>query len=92
MRLSSYLLPTLRQAPSDADNASAQLMQRAGMIRKVSSGIYDWLPMGLRALRKVEKVVREEMDRAGAQEVNARWEMPCVPAREPPHSFQQLLF
>ncbi|OIO09152.1 MAG: proline--tRNA ligase [Elusimicrobia bacterium CG1_02_63_36] len=78
MRLSSYLLPTLRQAPSDADNASAQLMQRAGMIRKVSSGIYDWLPMGLRALRKVEKVVREEMDRAGAQEVS----LPVIQPKE----------
>ena len=69
MKLSRYLIPTLREAPSDADNVSAQLMQRAGMIRKVASGIYDWLPLGLRALRKVERIVREEMDAAGGQEV-----------------------
>ncbi|MBI3552914.1 MAG: proline--tRNA ligase [Elusimicrobia bacterium] len=69
MKLSRYLLPTLREAPSDADNVSAQLMQRAGMIRKVASGIYDWLPLGLRVLRKVEKIVREEMDAIGGQEV-----------------------
>ncbi|MBI3289710.1 MAG: proline--tRNA ligase [Elusimicrobia bacterium] len=70
MKLSRYLLPTLREAPSDADNVSAQLMQRAGMIRKVASGIYDWLPLGLRALRKVERVVRAEMDGIGGQEVS----------------------
>ncbi|MFI5346819.1 MAG: proline--tRNA ligase [Elusimicrobiota bacterium] len=69
MKLSKYLLPTLREAPNDADNVSAQLMQRAGMIRKVASGIYDWLPFGLRALRKVERIVREEMDGIGGQEV-----------------------
>ena len=69
MKLSKYLLPTLREAPSDADNVSAQLMQRAGMIRKVASGVYDWLPLGLRVLRKVERIVREEMDAAGGQEV-----------------------
>jgi prolyl-tRNA synthetase len=69
VRLSRYLLPTLREAPSDADNVSAQLMQRAGMIRKVASGIYEWLPLGLRALRKVESVVREEMNRIDGQEV-----------------------
>jgi prolyl-tRNA synthetase len=70
MKLSKYLLPTLREAPSDADNVSAQLMQRAGMIRKVASGIYDWLPLGLRVLRKVEKVVRAEMDGIGGLEVD----------------------
>ncbi|MEK7382451.1 MAG: proline--tRNA ligase [Elusimicrobiota bacterium] len=69
MKLSRYLLPTLREAPSDADNISAQLMQRAGMVRKVASGIYDWLPLGLRVLRKVERIVREEMDAVGGQEV-----------------------
>ncbi|PCI38837.1 MAG: proline--tRNA ligase [Elusimicrobia bacterium] len=78
MRLSTYLLPTLRQAPSDADNISAQLMQRAGMIRKVASGIYDWLPLGLRALRRVERIVREEMDRAGAHEVS----LPVIQPKE----------
>ncbi|MDX6770250.1 MAG: proline--tRNA ligase [Elusimicrobiota bacterium] len=70
MKLSRYLLPTLREAPSDADNVSAQLMQRAGMIRKVASGIYDWMPLGLRVLRKVEKVVRAEMDGIGGLEVD----------------------
>lgn len=70
VKLSSYLLATLREAPSDADNVSAQLMQRAGMIRKVASGIYDWMPMGLRVLRKVEKIVRAEMDAIGGQEVS----------------------
>jgi prolyl-tRNA synthetase len=70
MKLSKYLIPTLRDAPNDADNVSAQLMQRAGMIRKVASGIYDWLPLGLKVLRKVEKIVREEMDAIGGQEVS----------------------
>ncbi|MBI2787123.1 MAG: proline--tRNA ligase [Elusimicrobia bacterium] len=70
MKLSKYLLPTLREAPSDADNVSAQLMQRAGMIRKVASGIYDWLPLGLRVLRKVERIVRAEMDGIGGMEVD----------------------
>ena len=78
MRLSQYLLPTLREAPADADNVSAKLMQRAGMIRKVASGIYDWLPIGLRVLRKVERIVREEMAAAGALEV---W-LPVIQPKE----------
>ena len=69
MKYSKTLIPTLREAPNDADNVSAQLMQRAGMIRKVASGIYDWLPLGLRALRKVERIVREEMNAVDGQEV-----------------------
>ncbi|MDE2039155.1 MAG: proline--tRNA ligase [Elusimicrobia bacterium] len=69
VKLSRYLLATLREAPADADNVSARLMQRAGMIRKLASGIYEWLPLGLRALRKVERIVREEMDAIGGQEV-----------------------
>jgi len=69
MKFSKTLIPTLREAPSDADNVSAQLMQRAGMIRKVASGIYEWLPLGLRVLRKVEGIVREEMNAADGQEV-----------------------
>src|SRR3989338_9427978 len=69
MKLSRYFLPTLRQAPSDADNVSVQLMQRSGMIRKVAAGLYDWLPLGLRVLRKVENIVREEMNRVGGMEV-----------------------
>ncbi|MEP7061930.1 MAG: proline--tRNA ligase [Betaproteobacteria bacterium] len=68
MRVSKFLLTTLKEAPAEADVVSQQLMLRAGMIKKLSSGIYSWLPLGLRALRKVESVVREEMDRAGALE------------------------
>ncbi|MBI4949895.1 MAG: proline--tRNA ligase [Deltaproteobacteria bacterium] len=69
MRFSRMLLPTLKETPSDADVVSQKLMMRAGMIRKVAAGIYNLLPMGLKAVRKVEGIVREEMDRAGAQEV-----------------------
>ena len=69
MRISQYLIATLREAPSEAEIISHQLMLRAGMIRKVASGIYTWLPLGLRVLRKVEAIIREEMDRVGAQEL-----------------------
>jgi prolyl-tRNA synthetase len=69
MRISNLLLPTLRELPADAEIVSHQLMLRAGMIRKLAAGIYTWLPLGLRVLRKVERIIREEMDRAGAQEV-----------------------
>ncbi|MCP5143843.1 MAG: proline--tRNA ligase [Gammaproteobacteria bacterium] len=69
MRISQYLLPTLRDAPADAETVSHRLMLRAGMIRQLASGIYTWLPLGLRVLRKVEAIVRAEMDAAGAQEV-----------------------
>lgn len=69
MRLSSYFLPTLKENPIDATVASHQLMIRAGMIRQTASGIYSWLPLGLKVLRKVEKIIRDEMDKAGAQEV-----------------------
>lgn len=69
MRASQYLIATLKEAPSDAVVISHQLMLRSGMIRKLASGLYTWLPMGLRTLRKVERIVREEMDKAGAQEV-----------------------
>lgn len=69
MKVSEYLLATVRETPSDAVVISHQLMLRAGMIRKLASGLYTWLPTGLRVLRKVEQVVREEMNRAGAQEV-----------------------
>ena len=69
MRTSQYLLGTVKETPSDAVVISHRLMLRAGMIRKLASGLYTWLPSGLRVLRKVERVVREEMDRAGAQEV-----------------------
>ena len=69
MRLSRYFMPTLRDAPSDAQIVSHQLMLRAGMVRQEAAGIYAWLPLGLRVLKKIEQIVREEMDRAGAIEV-----------------------
>lgn len=69
MRASQYLIATLKETPADAEVVSHQLMLRAGMIRKLASGLYTWLPMGLRVLRKVEAIVRAEMDKSGAQEV-----------------------
>lgn len=69
MRASRYLISTQKETPADAEIISHQLMLRAGMIRKLASGLYTWLPMGLRVLRRVEKIVRDEMDKAGAQEV-----------------------
>ncbi len=69
MRFRQSLIPTLKENPSDAEVVSHQLMVRAGMIRQVARGIYDFLPLGLRVVRKVERIVREEMDRSGAQEV-----------------------
>jgi prolyl-tRNA synthetase len=69
MQISKYLIATLREAPAEAEIISHQLMLRAGMIRRIASGIYTWLPMGLRVLRKVEGIIREEMDRVGAQEL-----------------------
>jgi len=69
MRYSQYLLPTLRENPAEADVPSHQLMLRAGMILKLAAGIYSYLPLGLRAIRKVETIIREEMNRAGAIEV-----------------------
>ncbi|UPG93423.1 proline--tRNA ligase [Luteibacter aegosomatissinici] len=78
MRLSQYHLATVKEVPADADIASQQLMLRAGMIRKLASGLYTWSPLGLRVLRKVEAVVREEMVRAGAIELL----MPSVQPRD----------
>ena len=75
---SKIFLPTLKDTPQDAEVISHQLMLRAGMIRKVASGIYTWLPLGLRVLRKVENIVREEMNASGAQEVL----MPMVQPKE----------
>jgi prolyl-tRNA synthetase len=69
MRYSQYLLPTVKEIPSEAEVPSHQLMLRAGMIRKLTSGIYSYLPLGLRTIRKVESIIREEMNRAGAIEV-----------------------
>jgi prolyl-tRNA synthetase len=69
MRLSTYPINTLRDVPADAEVVSHQLMLRAGMIRRLAAGMYTWLPIGLRVLRKVEHIIREEMNRAGALEV-----------------------
>ena len=69
MRLSRYFMPTLREAPADAQIVSHQLMLRAGLVRQEAAGIYAWLPLGLKVLKKIEQVVREEMNRAGAIEI-----------------------
>ena len=69
MRLSAYFLPTLKETPSEAEIVSHRLMLRAGLVRQASAGIYSWLPLGFRVLQKIEQIVREEQDRAGAQEV-----------------------
>jgi prolyl-tRNA synthetase len=69
LKLSSYLIATLKEAPSDAETNSHQLMVRAGMIRKIAAGVYNFLPTGLRVFRKVENIIREEMNKAGAIEV-----------------------
>jgi prolyl-tRNA synthetase len=69
MRTSQFLISTLKETPSDAEVISHQLMLRAGLIRKLASGLYTWLPLGLRVLRKVENIIRAEMDRSGAQEI-----------------------
>lgn len=78
MRASQFLISTLKEAPADAEVASHKLMMRAGMIKKLGAGIYTYMPMGLRVIRKVEAIVREEMDRAGAVELT----MPVVQPAE----------
>jgi prolyl-tRNA synthetase len=78
MRLSKFHLATVKEVPADADVVSQRLMIRAGMIRRLAAGIYTWSPLGLRVLRKVEGIVREEMDRAGALEVS----MPSIQPKE----------
>lgn len=82
MRTSQLLISTLRESPADAEVISHQLMLRAGMIRRLAAGLYTWLPLGLRVLRKVEAIVREEMNRAGAQEV-------LMPAVQPAELWQE---
>ncbi len=82
MRTSQFLIPTLKESPADAVIVSHQLMLRAGMIRKLASGLYSWLPLGLRVLRKVEQIVREEINRAGAQEL-------LMPAVQPAELWQE---
>ncbi|MGM0702086.1 MAG: proline--tRNA ligase [Pseudomonadota bacterium] len=82
MRATQLLIATLKETPADAEIVSHQLMLRAGMIRRLTSGLYTWLPVGLKTLRKVERIVREEMDRAGAQEV-------LMPAVQPAELWQE---
>ena len=82
MRASQFLIATLKETPSDAEVISHQLMLRSGMVRKVAAGLYNWLPVGLRTLRKVEQIVREEMDKSGAQEV-------LMPAIQPSELWQE---
>ena len=82
MRASQLLLATVKETPADAEIISHQLMLRAGMIRKLAAGLYTWLPLGLRVLRKVEAIVREEMNAAGAQEV-------LMPAVQPAELWQE---
>jgi prolyl-tRNA synthetase len=82
MRWTHTFIPTLREAPADAEIASHKLLLRAGLVRKLSGGLYTFLPMGLRALHKVEKIIREEMDRAGALEV-------LMPTMQPTDIWQQ---
>jgi prolyl-tRNA synthetase len=82
MRTSNFLIATQKETPADAEVISHQLMLRAGLIRKLAAGLYTWLPLGLRVLRKVENVVREEMDRAGAQELS-------MPVMQPAELWQE---
>ncbi len=82
MYLSKFQLTTLKENPSDAEIASHQLMLRAGLIRKLASGLYSWLPLGLRVMRKVEKIVRQEMDKSGALEL-------LMPAVQPSELWQE---
>jgi len=81
MKWTQTLIPTLREAPADAEIVSHKLLLRAGLIRKLAGGVYTFLPLGLRALRKVEQIIREEMDRAGANEV-------LMPALQPPEIWE----
>ena len=82
MRTSRYLLSTLKEAPSEAELASHRLMLRAGFIRRLASGIYTWMPLGLRVVRKIEAIVREGMNRAGAVEL-------CMPVVQPAELWQE---
>ena len=82
MRLSQYPISTLKEVPADAEVISHQLMLRAGMIRRLAAGLYTWLPMGLRTLHKVERIIREEMNRAGALEL-------CMPTIQPAELWQE---
>src|ERR1051325_3671990 len=82
MRWTQTFIPPLKETPADAEIVSHKLLLRAGLIRKLTGGLYTFLPLGVRALQKVEQIVREEMDRAGALEV-------LMPALQPPEIWRQ---
>ena len=82
MRATQFFLNTLKEAPADAEVISHQLMMRAGMIKRLAGGIYTYMPVGLRSIRKVENIVREEMNRAGALEL-------LMPAVQPAELWQE---
>src|SRR6201995_2658772 len=82
MRWTQTLIPTLKETPAEAEITSHKLLLRAGLVRKLTAGLYTFMPLGLRALRKVEQIVREEMNRAGALEI-------LMPALQPPEIWQQ---
>src|SRR5262245_50635539 len=82
MRWTQALIPTLKETPAEAEIVSHKLLLRAGLIRKLTGGLYTFLPLGLRALRKIEQIGREEMDRAGALDV-------LMPALQPPDIWKQ---
>ena len=82
MKVSQFPLATVKETPADAEIVSHQLMTRAGMIRKIAAGIYSWQPLGLRVLRKVEAIVRQEMNRAGGLEL-------LMPAVQPSELWQE---
>ena len=83
MRLSQYFMPILRDDPKEAEIVSHKLMLRAGMIRQEAAGSYSWLPMGFRVLKKIEQIVREEQNRAGAIEV-------LMPTIQPAESMEEI--
>src|SRR3979409_592127 len=82
MRWSRCLIPTLKETPAEAEIISHKLLLRAGLIRKLTGGLYTFLPLGLRALRKIERIVREEMNRAGGLEL-------LMPAMQPPEIWEK---
>ena len=82
MRTSKYLLATIKESPADAETISHKLMLRAGLIRKLASGLYSWLPLGNKVLRKITNIVREEMDKSGAMEI-------CMPIVQPAELWQE---
>ena len=82
MRWSQYFIPTLKESPADAEILSHKLLLRAGLVRKLTGGLYTFLPLGLRVMRKIENIIREEMNRSGAIEV-------LMPALQPTDIWQQ---